>query len=761
MSEKGGRYRITVRGLVQGVGFRPFVYRLAVREGVKGRVSNGLEGVRIEAYFQEEKQRNRFLRALREEAPPPSRIWEISVVKENGGKIPPPEDFEIVPSDDTVPGITQVSPDIAVCEACLRDMKTQPHRIDYPFINCTHCGPRFTIITDLPYDRPNTTMASFRMCVRCRREYEDVNDRRFHAQPIACTECGPHYVLETWGERVTAQEEILRRVVRMLMMGGTVAIKGMGGYFLACDATCEEAVERLRSAKRRDRKPFAVMFRDVRALKEYAGVTKEEEAELLSWRRPIVVVREGEKKLAPSVSMGFPTVGAMLPYMPFHYLLFELCPLPALVFTSGNLSDEPIVIEDEEARKKLLPVSDLLVTYNRRIHNRVDDSVVFFERGRRRVVRRSRGFVPAPVPLSLPVDGIFAAGAELVNCFCLGKEKLAIMSQHIGDLKNYETYVFYREAAERMMRLFRVDPQVAACDLHPDYLSTRYARETGLLLTEVQHHHAHIAAVLAEKGLDEKVIGVSFDGTGLGDDGHIWGGEFFQCDLSGYQRLAHLEYIPMPGGDKVVQQPWRMSLAYLYSLYGEQLVELPLEVVRETERKGMLASSLEMLRKQIHTPLTSSAGRLFDAVAALTGVCRETSFHAEAPMRLESVAVRGIGGEYPWEGEDVISFLPALEAIVEDIRKGVPPEEIAARFHNTMAGMIVSTVLRLSRDTGIHKVVLAGGTFQNRILLGQVEDRLEKKGLEVLIPQEFPVNDGGIALGQLAVAAKRREMGKL
>jgi hydrogenase maturation protein HypF len=506
----------------------------------------------------------------------------------------------------------------------------------------------------------------------------------------------------------------------------------------------------------REGKPFAVMFRDVEAVRRFARLPAAAEAELTSWRRPVVLLQTEGEATAPSVSMGFPTVGAILPYMPFHYLLFEQLPLPALVFTSGNLSDEPIVIDDGEARSRLGPVTDAVLTYNRRIHNRTDDSVVRFVRERRRVLRRSRGFAPAPVIMPFPVDNILATGAELVNCFCLGREDQAIMSQHIGDLKNYETYAFFTESVERMTRLFRVEPSLVACDLHPDYLSTRYAQETGLPLTAVQHHHAHVAAVMAEHGLTEKVIGVSFDGTGLGDDGHIWGGEFLVCDLAGYRRITHLGYVPMPGGDRAVMQPWRMALAYLYHAFGEEMAGLSLPVVEKAGREGFLDPVMTMIRQEINTPLTSSAGRLFDAVAALTGICTTSTFHAEAPMRLEAAATEGEKGVYPWERTGTVDMTPLIRAVVADIRKKVSPALIAARFHNTLIEMITTVTEEIREAAGIGKVVLTGGAFQNSILLAGTEEMLEKKGFEVFRPLEFPVNDGGIALGQLAVAGWRK-----
>ncbi len=749
-------YEIRIRGLVQGVGFRPFVYRLATRKGLTGTVENGVDGVRIVVRMNGTVSMEQFLKDLRREAPPAARIWQVEYRPVAGERIPD-DAFRILPSRADAPGITQVSPDIAVCEECLRDMKEQPHRRDYPFVNCTNCGPRFTIITDLPYDRVHTTMAEFEMCPQCRSEYEDVEDRRFHAQPVACRRCGPHYTLWQGDERTDDLPEILERSAGLLSAGGILAVKGMGGYFLACDATDEEAVARLRRAKKREGKPFAVLFRDLAAVKAFARVSGEEEAELTGWRRPIVLLEARGRKTAPSVSMGFPTVGAMLPYMPFHYLLFEKLDLQALVLTSGNLSDEPIVIDDDEALRRLAPVTDGVLTYNRRIHNRVDDSVVHFVRGHRRALRRSRGFAPAPVPLPFSVDNILATGAELVNTFCLGREDQAIMSQHIGDLKNYETWAFFTESVERLTRLFRVEPSLVACDLHPDYLSTRYARETGLPLVQVQHHHAHVAAVMAEHGITEPVIGVPFDGTGLGDDGHIWGGEFMVCDLEEYRRYSHLEYVPMPGGDKAVLQPWRMALSYLYKLYGERMRDLRLPVVEKARQEKTLEPVITMIRQGINSPLTSGAGRLFDAVAALTGICPVSTFHAEAPMRLEAAVTKSEKGTYPWEQEaGTIRMMPALRRIVRDLEEQVSPGVIAARFHNTLAGMITDVTVQIREETGLEKVVLSGGTFQNRILLAATEEQLERKGFEVLRPLEFPVNDGGIALGQLAVAGARR-----
>ncbi len=753
MTHEPDTYLIHIEGLVQGVGFRPFIYRLAGRHGVKGSVENSNDGVWIRAQVKGGDIKP-FLAAIEREAPPASRIWKISTQKTGG---PEYTDFRIISSSDRSTDITQVSPDIAVCADCLMDMKKQPNRLDYPFVNCTNCGPRFSIIMDLPYDREKTTMRVFTMCSSCRREYEDVNDRRFHAQPVACSVCGPQYTLWEGKKKTEKLRKVLRSVARTLLNGGVVAIKGVGGYFLACDATCEGAVRRLRKAKLREGKPFAVMFRDIETVKDYARVTPDEEEELLSWRRPIVLLQhDGKRNLAWSVSMGFSTTGVMLPYMPFHYLLFELMPLPALVLTSGNLSDEPIITNDAEALRKLGPVTDAVLTYNREIHNRVDDSVMFVANNVPRMIRRSRGIAPAPVPLPFDAEGILATGAELVNCFCVGKDRQAIMSQHIGDLKNLETWEFYIEAIARFKKLFRVNPSLVACDLHPDYLSTRYAMETGLPVIQVQHHHAHIAAVMAEQGLEEKVIGVAFDGTGLGDDGHIWGGEFLVCDYSGYERITHLDYLPLPGGDKAVLQPWRMALAYLYKIYGEEMADLDLPVIEFARIENKLFPVMQMISQKINTPLTSAMGRLFDAVAALTGVCMNSGFHAEAPMRLESVAVTEEKGRYEWQAKDTIDVSPMIREIVKEITQGTYAGIIAAKFHHTITDIIIKTCEKIREETGINRVVLSGGAFQNRILLENSERMLKEKDFRVFHPVEFPVNDGGIALGQLAVAANKR-----
>ena len=746
-------YIITVSGLVQGVGFRPFVYRLANESGLEGWVLNTNENVRI-GLRADPHALDRFIEQIRQEAPPASEIGTILV------EMAPPEDFSgfsIIESENMSGAVTEVSPDIAVCKDCLVDMKEQSNRLAYPFLNCTNCGPRFTIIKDLPYDRARTTMQEFTMCPVCRQEYMDVLDRRFHAQPTACSVCGPEYTLVKGTERINGIQEILSLTANLLDGGGIVAVKGLGGFFMACDALNQDAVKRMRDSKHREGKPFAVMFSNLEVAGQFCEISDSEATLLNYWRRPIVILKE-KRGLAPGVSNGFASIGTMLPYMPFHYLLFEQLKTKVIVLTSGNLAEEPIIIDNRQAELALGPVTDGVLHYNRDIHNRCDDSVTMVVRDRVRLLRRSRGYVPNPVYTGSSVEGIFAAGAELVNCFCMGKGKQAILSQHIGDLKNFETLAFYRETVNRFMALFRLEPQLVACDLHPDYLSTRYARELGLPTVGVQHHHAHIASVMAEHGITEQVIGVSFDGTGLGDDQHIWGSEFMVCDLAGYRRLSHLEYMPMPGGDQATLEPWRMAVSYLYRIYGPELVNLDLPFLRKLNL-STVEQVIQAIEKNINCPLTSGAGRLFDAASALLDLCTHSSFHAEAPMRLENIVTTRTRDVYPYDDGTEISMIPAFQAMVDEVTVGVEVGLISTKFHNTVTEIIVHRVAEISRESGIRTVALSGGTFQNRYLSSMVESSLLNDRFRVLVPVQLPSNDGGIALGQLMVAARKLETG--
>lgn len=745
--------KIEIKGLVQGVGFRPFIYRMAINCNLNGTVENNNTGVTVVAEGSN-KNIEQFIAAIPENLPEASSIKEMKI-----SNISPKHftDFSIIKSSSVSDDITEVSPDISVCKNCLRDIQSQDHRIDYPFTNCTNCGPRFTIIKDLPYDRHQTTMEPFVMCDICNTEYTNILDRRFHAQPVACNNCGPRYTLRNDKEIETDLLKIIAYTSSAIENGEIIAIKGLGGYHMACNPFMEETVQELREHKGREGKPFALMLKDIEIAKEFLFINKEEEQLLTSWRKPIVLLKI-KKQFSPSISIGLYTVGVMLPYMPFHYMLFEKLNIPALVLTSGNISDEPIVIDNEIAIDKLGPISDALISYNRHIHNRTDDSVTFVANNKERVIRRSRSYAPSPIQLKLHTEGIFAAGAELVNCFCIGKGNQAILSQHIGDLKNMETLEFYTESIERYERLFRFKPTLAVMDMHPDYLSSRHAQNMDIPQIAVQHHHAHIASCMAEHGLDEQVIGISFDGTGYGDDGNIWGGEFMVCDLLDYKRINHFEYIPQPGGDAVSKHPWRMMTAYLYHYFGDQIIHNYPFLFR-----GISANEFEMvifmLKNKVNTPLTSSSGRLFDAVSALLNICKNTSYHAEAPMRLESSVDMDETGYYQVDSCTPISFKPLFINILTDLKSGIDISKIATKFHNTVVDIILDFALKTRVQKKLNKVVLSGGTFQNRIILERAENRLKDSNFDVFTQSAIPSNDGGIALGQLAIAAKRRETG--
>ena len=700
-----------------------------------------------------------FLRSVSAEAPPASMIEHVSV---DDLEFESFTGFTIHHSHNVSDEVTEISPDIAVCDECMEDVSREGNRRNYAFVNCTNCGPRFTIIRDLPYDRAKTTMEPFTMCPECRREYDSILDRRFHAQPVACSTCGPKYELHIRGNAVVEPiEEIIERTSVILDTGGCLLIKGLGGMHLACDAFDDQAVAKLREIKKRDGKPFAVMFRDLETLKKHALLDPHEERSILSWRRPIVLLSMKDNqnsRLPQNINSGLGLLGVMLPYLPFHYLLFQQMTTDAIVLTSGNFSSEPILIDNQAAISWFSDKVDALVLHNRDIFNRTDDSVVRIMGGKERIFRRSRGYVPTPVRTAADVDGIIAFGAELTNCFCLGKGKKALLSQHIGDLQGLETADFYEETLGKHLQLFRVVPSMLAVDLHPDYISTRSARQFGDLPgVKVQHHHAHIASCMAEHHLDEKVIGVSLDGTGYGDDGNIWGGEFLLCDLNDYKRMTHFDYIPLPGGDSAAEEPWRMAVSWLYRVFGKDFLMLELPFLRDLdlEKAGLV---MTMIDRKINCPLTSGAGRLFDAVASMLGLCQVATFHAEGPMRLESLARENCGEAYRFGIGQTIRFDDAIRAIADDLLKGVKIEIIASKFHNTVISAIFEAVLAIRREEGINKVVLSGGVFQNKYLLEGTIALLKENNFDVYAHETVPTNDGGISLGQLAVAAKRRSL---
>lgn len=742
-----------IKGLVQGVGFRPFICRLAEKHGLLGEVDNRTDGVSV-ILQGDQKAIDLFSHDLLVNAPPASDIKSVEI---NSTSFVGYDNFRISESRSVDSQITEISPDIAVCHDCLDDLGRDTERIDYPFINCTNCGPRFTIIEALPYDRPTTSMKDFEMCSNCKSEYYDILDRRYHAQPIACNKCGPVCNLKDDTKSISNFNHILDEVSSQIASGKTVAVKGMGGYFLMCDALNNEGVVELRKKKHRDEKPFAVMFRDVAAIKEYCHLDADEEKEIVSWRRPILILRQ-KKLLSHSLSSGLRTTGAMLPYMPLHFLLFNKIKTKAVVLTSGNISDDPIIIDDTEAEKKLMPVAGSILSYNRAIHNRTDDSVIRIIDHKTSILRRSRGYVPRPVYLKTNAEGILALGADQKNSFCIGKGYQAIMSQYIGDMNNPAVYDFFTETIDRFSRLYRFKPEIISCDLHPDYISTHYAEilenELHIPLVRVQHHHAHIASCLAENGIGNEVIGVSFDGTGFGTDGNIWGGEFLVADTEKFTRFAHFDYIPMPGGDKAVSEPWRMAFSFLFRYFGDDLDYKTIPLFRSID-DNKLSVVRAMIIKKMNSPLSSGAGRLFDAFSALLGLCPESTFDSEAPMRLESAIDCETNDYYPFLAAETIVFSDTFKALLEDMSHQEIPF-IAAKLHNTVAQAILQTSQQIRRITSINEVVLSGGVFQNKYLLEKTSALLKKEMFKVFTNHLVPANDGGISLGQLAVTSKLR-----
>ncbi|MDE3165552.1 MAG: carbamoyltransferase HypF, partial [Acidobacteriota bacterium] len=698
---------------------------------------------------------DRFLAAIAAGHPPAALIHEtraVSIEPTGGGA------FTIAESAPTPGPFVLVSPDLATCEECRRDFSDPANRrAAYPFTNCTNCGPRYSIIRDIPYDRPATTMQPFRMCPACQSEYDDPADRRFHAQPNACSVCGPTLWLEVPGAaRVPGNAASLAEARRLLASGEILALRGLGGFQLACDARNAAAVARLRQSKRRSAKPFALMARDVAAVERFCAVSSADCFALESAACPIVILPRlaAAAGIAPDVAPGNPTLGVMLPYTPLHHLLFSGAPYDTLVMTSGNQSEEPIVIANPEARTRLAPLAGAFLLHDREIYMRVDDSVVRVFEERPRVLRRARGYAPFPIDLGSTGIDVLACGGELKNTFCLTRGRHALLSQHIGDLENYETLAFFRETLDQMKKLFRAEPRAVAYDLHPNYLSTRFALELdGVQQVPVQHHHAHIAACMAENHLREKVIGVAFDGTGYGADGAIWGGEFLIADLTGFERRAHLRYIPLVGGDQAIREPWRAALAHLTDAYGEAaLPDLPLWQSIPAKKVELVRA---MLRRGVNTVPTSSCGRLFDAVASLLGLRHQVTYEGQAAIELEAIAAPGIADGYPFEiaGDPwQIDPRPTVRAIVAALLRGDPPGTISARFHNTLAAVIVEVARRLRAADGLHRVCLSGGTFQNHYLLTRALSALRAAGFDAAIHAQVPPNDGGLSLGQAAIA---------
>lgn len=763
--------RIHITGIVQGVGFRPFVFGLAKGYQLNGWVRNTSAGVDIEVDGAQDVL-DAFVKALRDQAPPLSRIDDLSA---SFGPANGFSSFEIVHSEAVEGAFQPISPDVSICSDCLRELHDpSDRRYRYPFINCTNCGPRFTIIKDIPYDRPKTTMAPFPMCPDCEKEYTDPLDRRFHAQPVACPVCGPGVWLErrengVFETSVEGDAAVLE-TRELLRDGRILAIKGLGGFHLACNAVDGKAVGELRARKLRVDKPFALMMPDIETVEAHCYLNDAERELLLSAARPIVLVdRRPGSPVARECAPGQDTLGVMLPYTPLHYLILDQVPLTqesagespvtVLVMTSGNLSEEPIAMDNNEARERLSSLADAFLMHDRDIHVRCDDSVVRVLKEDIYPIRRSRGYSPFPVKLPFEAPPLLAVGPELKNTFCITNHDYAFLSHHIGDMENYETLRSFEEGTGHFEKLFRVNPEGIVYDLHPDYLSTRYALQRAqaenLPAIGVQHHHAHIAACMADHGLDgsHPVIGLAFDGTGYGEDGAVWGGEVLVADYKSCERVFHLDYFPLPGGDAAVRKPARTALALLWSLGLGWKDILPPVAEFSAEDRATLRIQLE---RQINTPMTSSMGRLFDAAAALAGVRQSVNYEAQAAIEFEALADENEDGAYPFQREQgVIHLKNALEALIADVLADVPVPVISARFHNGLARLALDVCWSLRKSRGIDQVALSGGVWQNITLLRRTLSLLRDDGFIVYIHQQVPANDGGLSLGQAVVAAAR------
>lgn len=786
---------ISIKGVVQGVGFRPFVHKLAGEMSVTGYVTNTSDGVEITA---EGMGLDIFIERLRKEAPPLSKIMSIDIAPAEFAGY---SDFSIRSSKKDG-AFTLVSADTSVCDDCLREMfDGNDRRYLYPFINCTNCGPRYSITRSVPYDRVNTTMNVFRMCGPCRAEYSDPSNRRFHAQPNACPVCGPSVKLIVRGSE-TASHDPVGYTVSLLKEGAIVAVKGLGGFHLACDALNNGAVIKLRERKRRSNKPFALMVPDIEAIKIFCHVKPEEEDLLLSSKRPVVLLRKLPGCSIPdAVSPNNSYLGFMLPYTPLHYLLFHQHGngpgkhrnFEALVMTSGNVSEEPIVIDNDEAVSKLSSFADAFLLHDRDIFMRVDDSVVKFaesyspdpaglpgfissdrktetvhdaQKKQMSFIRRSRGYAPDPIQLYEEGPEVLGCGADLKNTFTLTKGRYAIPSQHIGDMENYETLLFFEETLRNIKKVYRATPVAIAHDLHPGYLSTQWAvRQEGAEKYAVQHHYAHIASVMAERGIKEKVLGVAFDGTGYGTDGTLWGGEFLVADLTGFRRVGHIEYVPLPGGETAIREPWRTAVSYVAQAAGREV----LQYLRPTGfidkyGKEQIDNILRIMDQPAFSPLSSGAGRLFDAVAALIGVCDRNSFEGEAAIALESIISSDIEDDYPvdisFRDPMGLDFSAAMLGILNDLGNGAERGTISAKFHNTVISAVVRMALKLALTNNLKKVILSGGVFQNSRLAEKITIYLRSEGLEVYSNEIVPCNDGGISLGQAYIIRERIRAGR-
>jgi hydrogenase maturation protein HypF len=755
------RSRIILQGVVQGVGYRPFIHRLASKFGVTGWVMNTTEGLVIEAEA-EQSILNQFIQQVTATHPP---LAQIELITQTKIPVVGESEFIVHPSERASDRAVHIPADIYVCEECLSEiMNPTDRRYRYPFINCVNCGARFTIIRDIPYDRKQTTMQKFKMCPDCDAEYHNLEHRRYHTQPNCCPVCGPQLeLLDINGKKINSEDPIADTIAR-LEQGDLMAIKGIGGFHLVCNAGNGSAVLKLRERKHREAKPLAIMSKDITAIRSYCEILPEEEKLLLSPQRPIVLLRKKDKvkSIAESVAPSIKYLGVMLPYAPLHHLLFQGNKYTALVMTSGNLSDEPIVVDNAVALQTFRGMVDGYLIHNRDIYNRCDDSIAMVVDKEPIILRRARGYTPLPIKLPQSIPQILGCGSELKNTFCLTKKNFAFISQHIGDLKTAEAYSFYQETITRFEKLFRIKPEIIAFDLHPNYLSTQYALDKISGATkqiqgvQVQHHHAHIASCMAENEITEKVIGIAMDGTGYGTDGNIWGCEFLISDYASFDRVGHLAYIPLPGGDIAAVESWRMAISYLYSIYQEEMTKLPLPIFKEIEEEK-LKIILRIIQKKINAPLCSSAGRLFDAVSALLGICFESKYEAQAAIELEMIADESVTGRYGFnisetEGKQIIVCKQMIVDIIDDLKRNIDKSVITAKFHNTVVAFAVEMSKKIRQKTGLNSIALSGGTFQNRLILSRLTAELKESGFKVYTHHIVPPNDACISFGQIIVA---------
>ncbi len=754
------RIVVRIEGMVQGVGFRPYVYRLATRLGLPGWVCNSSQGVVIEVEGSEEIL-TQFLDALEKEPPPRARIERRDVhYKATVGY----QSFEVRESRDSGGKSAIVMPDIATCPDCLREISDPTNRrFRYPFTNCTNCGPRYSIIRSLPYDRPNTTMNIFPMCDACRAEYENPTNRRFHAQPNACTECGPH--LELWdgsGDIIAVRNDALLAACDAVASGKILALKGLGGFQLIVDARNEETVRRLRHRKNREQKPLALMYPNISAVKAHCDVSGFEEELLTSHRAPIVLLRRrnpaNQFGIAPSVAPHNPYLGVMLPYTPFHHLIMIELGFP-IVATSGNRSDEPICIDEREAIGRLGGIADIFLVHNRPIARQMDDSVVCLVHEKETVLRNARGYAPTPFSLTASVPPAFAVGAHLKNAIAVADDRRAFLSQHVGDLETSLARTAMKNVTESLSGLYEISAGVVARDLHPDYASSRFAEDLGRQTIGIQHHYAHALSCMIDNDIETPFLAVIWDGTGLGTDGTIWGGEFLAVDDRSFSRIAHMRQFRLPGGEAAIREPRRAALGVLWELFGEKYVALSDFIAQTAFDKNEISVINRMLCNGINCPVTSSAGRLFDAVASIFGICQINAFEGQAAMWLGFSAEYGVTEEsYPFELDnshdaDVVDWAKIIQGILADIKSGVDKEYIAAKFHNSLVGIIVGIV----RKTGMQRVALTGGCFQNRYLTERAIITLQRAGFEPYWHHRIPPNDGGIAAGQIAGVSRSRQ----